>query len=649
MKHRNDCFFGLHFDFHAQHGQVVPSVVDKEGIVCLLDTIHPDYIQLDTKGHAGLSSYPTEVGIQADCIREDMLMFWREETEKRGILLYAHHSGLMDKAVLARHPEWASVDENGEADDCCVSVFSPYATEFLGKQLLELAGKYRLDGAWIDGDCWAAKLDYGPYAQAAWQQATGCVDLPRQGEATYGDFCAFCRDAFEDYVNKYVRMVKAEYPDFDITSNWMYSHFMPGAPKVALDFLSGDYVCSNSVYDARHTGRCLAANGINWDLLSWGQNAKIGDWKETDRTVKEPLQSCQEAAMVLALGGGFELFNILYGTGGVIQRWAIPRWKEVADFCRARQALCWKAEPVPEIGVLFCHKYTDDALMFRTGEHNHHVNGWINALQNIQLSTSVVKEYQATEEMLSRYPLLILPSATDWQDSTITALKAYVQAGGTVIAEGESARFFAVESALPLGKTEKERLLFVDGGASLASLRTDYLPTQAESVTPLQCGYDDNYYHEPYRFPVSYCEKVGKGKLVTLCFDLSGVYTANISTALDDFCRDLMAKIGYEPIATVSGSRYVDVTVTTKNGDLLVNLINCVGRHNEGGVRTFNEIPPVGPLTVRVACDKEPTAIYAEPEHTPLSCVWDGRYATVTLERLPIHTVVRFCAVDNGR
>ena len=36
----------------------------REMIENIIDLVHPDYLQIDCKGHRGLSSYPTRVGIQ---------------------------------------------------------------------------------------------------------------------------------------------------------------------------------------------------------------------------------------------------------------------------------------------------------------------------------------------------------------------------------------------------------------------------------------------------------------------------------------------------------------------------------------------------------------------------------------------------------
>jgi hypothetical protein len=153
-KKRSESFFGIHFDFHAMPEQTVCEEYRPELIARLLDEAKPDFVQCDTKGHAGLSSYPTDIGNRASTYREDPLAMWRKLTAQRDIALYAHHSGLYDRKVAEQHPDWAVVDEDGNVSEEYLSPFSPYAEEFLIPQIKEMYDRYGIDGVWVDGECW---------------------------------------------------------------------------------------------------------------------------------------------------------------------------------------------------------------------------------------------------------------------------------------------------------------------------------------------------------------------------------------------------------------------------------------------------------------------------------------------------------------
>ena len=169
---RRDCAFGIHFDFHAMPEDTVPEIWKPQYYAKMLDAVKPDFVQCDTKGHEGLSSYPTAVGTQAN-IKIDILAMMREETAKRDIALYGHHSGIYDRKAVADHPDWAVVDADGSVSCDYISVFSPFADELLLPQLRELAGIYKLDGAWIDGECWATQVDYSKHAVNAYKKEFG--------------------------------------------------------------------------------------------------------------------------------------------------------------------------------------------------------------------------------------------------------------------------------------------------------------------------------------------------------------------------------------------------------------------------------------------------------------------------------------------
>ena len=351
MGKRKNFKLGIHFDFHAQDGMTVADIYRPDTIERMLDAVKPDFVQCDTKGHAGLSSYPTKIGYQADKIEHDILKMWRELTAKRGIALYAHHSGLFDIKAASEHPEWAVVDENGNVSNAFMSVFGDYPDKLLIPQIKEIAGNYKLDGVWVDGECWGLQPDYSEKAQKAYFEATG-KPLPKQNDDDFENFREFTRNRFKQYIAHYIEEIKKDYPDFEITSNWVFSEFMPEKVSIPVDFLSGDYSAVDSVNCARFAGRCLDAQNMTWDLMAWGQNTTPVSWESVNRQNNPAIQLMQEASVVVALGGCFEFFHILYGHGSYLQEWSIEEWGKVAEFVRARQDYCFGSKPVKEIAVI---------------------------------------------------------------------------------------------------------------------------------------------------------------------------------------------------------------------------------------------------------------------------------------------------------
>ena len=162
---RADSFLGIHFDFHAGEDcrevgkNTTPAMIDR-----IVDLVHPDYLQIDCKGHPGVSSYPTKVGHPVPGFVGDPLRVWREVTARRGVALYMHYSGVWDSHAVKQHPDWAAVMANGTPSPKATSFFGPYAEKLLIPQLRELAGDYGVDGVWTDGECWASVPDYSEAA-----------------------------------------------------------------------------------------------------------------------------------------------------------------------------------------------------------------------------------------------------------------------------------------------------------------------------------------------------------------------------------------------------------------------------------------------------------------------------------------------------
>ncbi len=213
---RADAFLGIHFDFHAGDDcDRVGARTTPEMVELVIDKVQPDYIQIDCKGHPGYSSHSTKVGNPAPGFVGDPLRVWRDVTRERGIPLFMHYSGVRDHHAVAAHPEWAAVNADGKPNSKATSVFGPYVDTLMISQLRELASEYGVDGVWVDGDCWAATLDYGPAVVRDFCRQTGAESAPKGVGKPYGnEWMDFHRDAFRRYVRHYVDELKSSHPDF---------------------------------------------------------------------------------------------------------------------------------------------------------------------------------------------------------------------------------------------------------------------------------------------------------------------------------------------------------------------------------------------------------------------------------------------------
>jgi hypothetical protein len=631
---RADSFLGMHFDFHAgpdckEVGKnTTPAMIEN-----IIDLVHPDYLQIDSKGHPGYTSYPTKVGNPVPGFVGDPLRVWRDVTARRGVSLYMHYSGVWDQRAIELHPEWAVIDGNGKPNTKITSRFGGYADRLLIPQLRELAGDYGVDGIWTDGECWASVPDYSEAAAKAFRDASGFQELPRKpGEAHWYEFLQFHRQAFRDYLKHYIAEVKKTNPNFQICSNWAFTDHMPEPVCVPVDFLSGDYSPQDSVNSARIAGRYLMRQGVPWDLMAWSFTTK----PDKNRTQKTAVQLEREAAVVVALGGGFQAYFKQKRDGSIFDE-QMPTMAETAKFCRARQALCHHSQAVPQVALLFstaAHYRKINGLFSRD---NSRISGVLNALLEGQQSVEVLAEHHLTGRM-SEYPLIVVPEWDFLEPAFKTELLAYVQNGGNLLLIGpRTAAFFQTELGATLQGEPKAGPVFLTRDGAVAEAKGEQqaaqLSAQATAFGTMQQSKDGG---TPQ--PAASIAKLGKGSVAATYFTMGQNYSSAPSEGVRKFLNDLVRQLFANPIVEVSGTSDVDVCVMRKDGKLLVNLINTSGPHRTKPI--LEEIAPIGPLKVSIRQENKPAKVTLEPSGKALDFEYRDGKIHLTVPQVAIHEIV---------
>jgi hypothetical protein len=638
---RAHSFFGLHFDFHAGPDcKEVGKNVDAAMINNLIDKVKPDFIQVDCKGHPGYSSYPTKVGNPAPGFAKDQLMIWREVTAAKGVSLYLHYSGVWDSRAIELHPNWAAIGADGVPSKNATSVFGSYADSLMIPQLKELSSVYKVDGVWVDGDCWADQPDYSAKSEELFKAKTGIVKMPRQQSDTgWKEFLQFNRDGFKAYVNKYVTALHTANPKFQVASNWAFSTFIPEPVSIPVDFISGDFSALNSVNSARSEARFIRNQGKPWDLMAWGFSW-MGNEAGT-QCVKSAPQIERELASVISLGGGVQIY-LQQKRDGSIHNWMIPMLADAAKFCRARQPWCQNAVGVPQIGLIL----SKDALYNKTnrlfGGFDKELTPLKGIMQNL-LSSQYVVDILAEHHLnnINKYPLLIYPEWETISPELKSKLLDYVTQGGKLLLIGpNSASLFKDE----LGNTVKEVAEVKNNGleynkwiAELMSLSQGVNP--APNAKPFGKYYSAINMEGPSEIAATIAP-YGKGLLAATYLEIGKASMIRSAPVLRDFLAALVNEIFPDPMVMVSGSHNVDVTLNRKNGALILNLVNVSGPHDNDKVMAFDEITPIGPLKVTIRLAAKPGKVMLQPENIPLAYSWTAGILQCTIPQLNIHEMI---------
>ena len=615
MKHER--FFGLHFDFHAGNNVEIGQNTNIEDIEKYIKDAKPDYIQCDCKGHPGNSCYPTKMGKAADKLVADNLRVWVDAAKKNNLPIYMHYSGIWDKEYLNKYPEDAALYLDNDWNIAAVSMFSDYLDKLMIPQLKELITEYDIDGVWVDGDCWAVQRDYSELAKPhLWEGIT-----PEEHDE-------LMKKTFFEYVKKYTDELHAFKPDFRITSNWMYSSYIPEKPEVGIDFLSGDYHSSDSAYSARYEGRCMAAQNMPWDLMAWGF-ARDGYNTVTGYEDKNAKQLMQEAAVSLSLGGGFQVYIKQNNDGSAIQS-NNKRLIELGEFVRDRK-LCYRKTPVAQVGVFYSaesrYKKTN---IFNQSSSTKCLIGALNCILDAQYTANIILEYQI--DTLENYDIVVVPEWEFMNEDIKNKFLKYAENGGKLLVIGAklSEQFGGLTGEKIKLADEKEVKYIMSETGEFSQI--------TGSAAILESGEEFMYSNHDMRYksiPAYSVKEYGKGVISYIPFDLGTIYSSRKSFITVDFMKKVLNKLS-APKVRVNKS-HIDITMQKCDNGCLLNLVNMSQARHDLNIIVYDEIPEI--YGVEISLDKKYKNITMPLGEKFEVTEVDGK-TVIKLDKLDIHSIV---------
>jgi hypothetical protein len=657
---RTDAFWGIHFDLHANEGDtILGRDATPENIGAFLDRVKPDFVQYDCKGHPGYTGYPTKVGYPSPGIVKDALAIWRQETARRHIGLFIHYSGVWDTAALKHHPEWARIDENGNPDPNSTSVFGDYARDLMIPQLKEVTSKYNLDGVWVDGDCWAARLDYGTTAALAWKDASGTETMPRKaGEPNWQQWKTFNRNAYEQYLVNWISELHKFNPTLELCSNWAYTPHMPMPIKADVDFISGDFSAKESVDRARFEARYLESTGKPWDLMAWGFNGFHNS--SAPHQKKMPEQLMQEAAVVMALGGGVQVYY-QPTRGGYVSSTITDIAGQVGDFCRQRQSFSHKSKTIPQVAVLLSSKSYFNRMdnVFAPGGQYNTLEGALHLLLDNGYSVDMMSEHQLAPR-LKEFPVIVVSQAPLLAPAFHKKLIDYVENGGTlVLLDSESAAPFIAQLGVSYAGKSVDTDAYLAGGnitapapgswQKIVTLNAEPLAyrTNADGETTDTTTPGNTFgYVKSVREIAATRQSLGKGQIIAVYGPVPQAYFSAHHPAVREWVGQLMKVALPRPKAKLNGAPHVDMALRQLNdGRPAVHLVNLAETQRTERFAALDHLPSDAGGVLIWEMPAKPRQIRQEPEGNHLEFKTfmnpDGTCrCEIPIERVPIHSVI---------
>ena len=656
MRKRSEGFWGIHSDFHATPDFGVQGRgLREEDVREICRLLKPDYWQIDSKGHPGWASFPSELGNSMPEFACNTFEVWRKATAAEGVALVAHYSGIFDQKYCAARPDQAIMLADGRRSENFTRLTGNYVDEVVIPQLSELAGKYGFDGAWVDGECWAVDFDYSPETVAAFEQETGiklegkCPRWP--GDPYVDEYREFLRVLYRRYLKHYVDTIHERFPDFELTANWVYSDHAIEKPTVDVDFLSGDYSPWNCVHWARYSGRALALQGKPWDLMVWGMRSG-SQTEKPDLLYVHPAQLLQDAAVTISLGGGFQVDVHQYPDGS-------PRMPQlralvpVAEFMRSREPYCFKGKFLPQAAMLLSsYDVKRSGLPFCRDNAEQKV-GLTALLCDAGQSLEIVSEH-TLEGHYGDYPMIVVPElANGLAKETIEELLNYAHQGGNLVLTGANTCKIFAEAGAPFAVAqpkpdeerpvvacvrthdpEIQRYFTMDGVSFGAAMHPVEIEVENADVIASLC-----YNERSVRYPFAAIMDYGKGKIAAIGNNI-GLDYYNGSQYMHRRLIKAIADKLYVPKARIeSVCGMLEIVCLQKDGKLMLQLVNVNGNHANDRCATEDMIPPVLDIKMSVACSSD-AKLVLQPEDKELPYEYiDGR-AYFEIRRLDIHSVV---------
>jgi hypothetical protein len=431
-----------------------------------------------------------------------------------------------------------------------------------------------------------------------------------------------------------VDAIHSHSPKFQIACNWMYSLFHGVWPVgSAVDYLSGDYPQHNSTDEARAEARYFASNRKPWDLLAWGFN-KHG--------LKGATQLKQEAAATIMQGGGWGIYYNPTRSGEISQV-IIDTAGEVADFCRARQAVSFRSTSVPQVALLAsAETYWDqaDGAAFGRAACRNDTQGALFALLELHYSVDILSEHQLLPR-LREFPVVVIPDAYKLAADFRLALLDYVDAGGSLVLLGEQcARLFEPALGVTFDGPPNQGGVLGSVGTNVSWTKgwQKISPAGAKVIAQRQLTAEAGSAPEP----AATATTRGKGRIAAVYGPICGKLQQTRPAAVCELVGAVMREAFPQPLVETDATATVDLALRrTRDGKLSVHFLNLATvQRGETEFPAMDPYPAAGPFAVRLRVPQKPAAIRWDPDGRKVEWSWRDGILTATIPSVQIHSVL---------
>jgi hypothetical protein len=215
---------------------------------------------------------------------------------------------------------------------------------------------------------------------------------------------------------------------------------------------------------------------------------------------------------------------------------------------------------------------------------------------------------------LAEFPLIVAPEQGRMSEAMRSALQRYVEEGGNLLLTGSGvfdrfgAEFLGARSVeVQTGKTYA--VSAADGEVPLYSAQWRLVePTTGKGFGLLgrDCLLEDRQLPNP----AAVIRRVGKGRVAYFGADLFRDFCHNRYPMIRQLIGSIVERLLPDPEIRVQAPGCIDVALRRRRGEKIIHLMNRASgipnQPNNGGI---DEIPSVGPVSIRMRLSRPPKAV----------------------------------------
>lgn len=447
-----------------------------------------DSVVLFAKCQYGNSYHPTEIGRHHSALQgRDLFGEALTAAHARGIRVIAYFSNMWDVVAASTHPEWALQPSPARPATgrwpalCLLSGYREYALE----QVREIAQKYPIDALWSDiltaGPCVCARC------QSDFRDVYGRTMPAGRNDSSWIDLIEHSQRVSYDYLEEQRGVLKAERPEAALIPNYYGTTFVDPVTGLSTKHLSlADIGSSEGYTDWHGLGfPSFAASYIQAGMLGRPSEVLVSRFVHTwDFTLRSEAQLRFEAFTVAAHGSTVSVDDQPYPSGAIepeVYRRLRPVFQRIAEreqwldgtpvpfaalylseSARRLESLLGGAEN-PSVGEQSAQFPPSETRSSRS-DLDAAVAGTYRALVESHIPTQFVDERPSSLAGLGRFKVVILPDILSLAEDEVSAITAFVNAGGGLVVTGECGVVDSRGEALTPLREDIRRLLGLEFG-----------------------------------------------------------------------------------------------------------------------------------------------------------------------------------------